>query len=136
MPDDEFTLDPKPRAKKPRAKKPPAEADSVVTRLEAAFLAAHEARWGCAPFVASVPRARKHLQDLAAQLGEDEVRRLIAVYFTTADYKVASRDYTIATFYTLVAHLRLLDQRAPHDLRTRDNVDAARRATQPKREGR
>lgn len=119
-------------AKKPRAKPP--EADTVVLRLEAAFAAAHEARWRVAPFVGSIPRARKHFKDLAAQLGEPEVLRLIDVYFSTADPKVTSRDYTVECFYGLVAHLRLLEQRHAPDARTAANLDAINRGMARKKE--
>lgn len=115
-----------PESKK-RAKKAPEESDNVVVRLEAAFIAAHEQRWKCKP-MRDYGRDRKGLKALAAQLSEEEIVRLIQVYFTSPDRQIDRGDYTFQYFFKLVSHLRLLDQRRQTDERTRENVDAARRA--------
>lgn len=114
-----------------RARKTAAESDGSVVRVEAAFKAAFQQRFAMEYKSLAVAKERRHLKDMIGAYTEDSiVTEMVPTFFTTSDWKVQRDDYSIAAFYRLAQHVRLLanGHEVGRDARTAQNVDAAGRA--------
>ena len=107
------------------------ETEGLTLRLEKAWDAAYLRRWKIPALHKSIGRDRKHFADLGKLLGEEEVTRLIDLYFTTRDRRIDSGPYEVGIFYSLISYLRELEQRQLQhiDPTTQANIEAAQRAT-------
>lgn len=117
-----------PKEKKVRAKKPAAPESEALLRVEAAFLAAFERAWGFPTKREGIGFERKLLKALIESWGEDDVLRLVEVFFSTTKRR---GDYSVRDFCRSAQTLRLEQRRGPgsQDVRTAGNLDAAARAT-------
>lgn len=145
-------------AKPKRAKKPKAEADSVVVRLFDVYHRAFVRRWNACAAHRAQPCRRcvdaewqplypddltkplyeggrdgRAFKDLADAWGEQEVARLIGVFFATTDLQIVRSDYKVSVFRFHAQRLRLLSRGSGQDDRTLANIDAVTRATTRRR---
>jgi hypothetical protein len=111
-----------------KAKRPKMENADAVARIEERYVELFAQRWGFAP-LRNYGRERKALGELERQegWGEQAVLDLLPVYFTTADRKIVSGDYSLSDFCRNAQFLRQLGKRVSVDPRMADNIAAARR---------
>jgi hypothetical protein len=122
----------KPRARRTKAQAAPADPDAPKTgvpRCMEVYDRLFRQKYGAdnAPHIKG-GKDGKHFKDLIRLWGEDEVVRLLGVFFSTTDARVRSCDYTIGAFYMLAQHLRLRSTRTVIDNRSQRTVDALQRA--------
>lgn len=130
-----------------RKLRPKRETDPAIARCIDFFYDRYVARWnppalyegwkaGTVPasqLVTPLIAGGKHGAQFKRLLawGEDVVRELVRLYFTTTDPKVARDDYSLDRFFVHAQYLRLKLARNHRvvDARTAENLDAAARAT-------
>ena len=109
------------------------DSDNAVGRLWTLFCEEYQSQ---SPFFAhcdleykslAYSREKKHLKDMLAAWGEDDVAQTIRVFFRSTDPEVTRRNYTVADLFFLAQRLRVHGN-GRVDKRTRDNIDAAARA--------
>lgn len=106
------------------------ESDGRVVALEAAFIERFHQRWGADVKLIRkpIPYERRQIKQAAAQLTDAELIALMDVLFTTKDFEVVRRNYTIGDFIYLLPRLQLMNRRnGSKSSRTQENLDAARR---------
>lgn len=126
--DDDFQLQPPPDAS--AATK--ATSDGSTIRVEEAFKAAYEKRWGFT-LMMNPPRDRRTLKRLIGAWGEDAIMALIDFFFTTTDPQITRvRDYNVPNFEHWAPYMRRMmnghGPRAVHE-RTAETLREIRKAT-------